>query len=110
MQTRPHGDVEIAVPSAGFDGVAARFDDCDFYSVHDGKVKPATAETMRVSHQTWALERATGRWRLDAFREPHDGDVWIFRRDGRIRRPYVEIIRRTPEGIPFLAPAIDVDG
>jgi hypothetical protein len=40
------------------------------------------------------------------FREPHDGDVWICRRDQRIRRPYVEIIQRTLDGIPYLAPEI----
>ncbi|GID97546.1 hypothetical protein Adi01nite_69580 [Amorphoplanes digitatis] len=106
VQTRPHHDLEIAVPAAGFAQVAPRFGDCDFYTTHDGTVRPATADTLRVSHQTWALERATGKWRLDVFREPHDGDVWIFRRDDRIRRPYADVIRRTPDGIPYLAPEI----
>jgi hypothetical protein len=106
VQTRPHADVEIAVPAAGFDRVAACFDDCDFYVAHDGAVIPATADAMKVSHQTWAWEKATGRWRFDVFREPHDGDVWVCRRDHRIRRPYVEVIQRTLDGIPYLAPEI----
>jgi hypothetical protein len=56
------------------------------------------------SHQTWAWDRAAGRWRFDVFREPHDADVWICRRDEqRIRRPYREIIRWTDDGIPYLA-------
>jgi hypothetical protein len=56
------------------------------------------------SHQTWAWDPAAGKWRFDVFREPHDGETWICRRDeARIRRPYAEIIRRTDDGIPYLA-------
>jgi hypothetical protein len=29
--------------------------------------------------QTWVRERDTGVYRLDIFREPHDGDTWIRR-------------------------------
>jgi hypothetical protein len=36
----------------------------------------------------------------------HDGDIWICRRDRRIRRPYVEIIQRTVDGVPYLASEI----
>lgn len=105
-QTRPHGDLEIAVPARGFTEVAVRFGDCDFYVAHDGKVMPVTADALRLSHQTWARDRATGMWRFDVFREPHDEDVWICRRDHRIRLPYAEIIQHTPDGIPYLAPEI----
>ncbi|WP_432824644.1 nucleotidyltransferase domain-containing protein [Dactylosporangium sp. CA-092794] len=104
--SRPHGDLEIAVPAAGFARVAERFPDCDFYVADDGAVVPATPEALAVSHQTWAWDRAAARWRLDVFREPHAGDVWICRRDARIRRPYAEIIRRTPDGVPYLIPEI----
>jgi hypothetical protein len=64
-----------------------------------------TAEALAgESHQTWAFDPAAGRWRFDVFREPHDGDVWICRRDEqRIRRPYREIIRHTDDGVPYLA-------
>ena len=39
------------------------------------------------------------------FREPHDGDTWICRRDDRIRRPYAAVIR-AGTGIPYLAPEV----
>jgi hypothetical protein len=105
-QTRYHADVEIAVPAARFETIAARFNDCDFYVAHDGLVLPASADTMRTSHQTWAREKTTGKWRFDVFREPHDNDIWICRRDPHIRRPYHEIIEHTSDGIPYLAPEI----
>jgi len=105
-QTRAHADLEITVPAARFETVAARFDDCDFAVPHEGRLWPATAELFRTSHQTWARERTTGKWRLDVFREPHDGDVWICRRDPRIRRPHAEIIEYTSDRIPYLVPEI----
>lgn len=106
VQTRPHADLEIAVSADRFAEVAACFDDCDFFVVHNGEVLPATAETMRIGHQTWAQERATGTWRFDVFREPHDGDVWTCRRDPRIRRPYDSVIRHDPNATPYMAPEI----
>jgi hypothetical protein len=106
MQTRQHADLEIAVPTDRFAEVASRFDDCDFYVAYDGKVLPISAAAMQAGHQTWAQERATGKWRFDVFREPHDGDIWIYRRDPRIRRPYRNVIRHSPGRIPYMAPEI----
>jgi len=105
-QTRDHHDVEIAVPEARFAQIARRFPDIDFYVPIDGALVAASPDTLAAGHQTWALDRAAGRWRFDVFREPHDGDVWICRRDTRIRRPYAELIRRDASGLPFLAPEV----
>ncbi|AVT28954.1 hypothetical protein C6361_04985 [Plantactinospora sp. BC1] len=104
--SRRHDDLEIAVPAERFDEVRERLGDCDFAVAHDGRLLPPTPESMRASHQTWAYERAVGRWRLDVFREPHDGNLWICRRDPRIRRPYAEIIRHDPSGVPYLLPEV----
>jgi hypothetical protein len=37
---------------------------------------------------------------------PTTGGQWICRRDESIRRPYAEIVHRTDEGIPYLAPEL----
>jgi aminoglycoside-2''-adenylyltransferase len=103
-QTRDHEDLEIAVPAERFTEIAVRFPDCEFHVVGDGGVSPVSVEALRTHHQTWALEKATRVWRFDVFREPHDGDTWICRRDTHIRRPYTEIIEHDQEGIPYLAP------
>ena len=105
-QTRPHEDLEIAVPAARFSDVAERFSDCRFCVPDNGTLGPVTPEALLASHQTWAWEPAAGKWRFDVFREPHDGDIWLCRRDARLQRPYSEIIEWTSDGIPFLAPEI----
>jgi hypothetical protein len=56
--------------------------------------------------QTWVREPGGGPYRLDIFREPHDGGTWICRRDPAIRRPYAEVIAATPDGIPYLVPEV----
>jgi hypothetical protein len=58
------------------------------------------------THQTWLRDPATGHYLVDVFREPHDADTWICRRDEAIRFPYGEIIRHTEDGIPYLAPEL----
>jgi hypothetical protein len=45
-------------------------------------------------------------FRFDVFREPHDGDTWICRRDPSIRRPYAEIVRTTADGVPYEVPEV----
>jgi len=106
-QTRAHGDIEIAVPSAAFPEVRDRFPGYAFDAVSSGRIwAEAAPEILAATHQTWLRDRATGDYLLDVFREPHDGGTWICRRDETIRRPYREIIRRTGTGIPYLVPEL----
>jgi hypothetical protein len=105
-RTRPHADLEFTVPASRFARVAAHFPEFDFHVPRQGALWPVTAELLRDEHQTWAWERAAGRWRFDVFREPHDGDTWICRRDPRIRLPYSDIVGHDAEGIPYLVPEI----
>jgi hypothetical protein len=104
-QTRRHGDIEIAIPAASFPEVRRRFPDYVFDAAGSGRIwTDATKDEVALTHQTWLRDPATGQYLLDVFREPHDGDIWICRRDASIRLPYSEIIRRTSDGIPYLTP------
>ena len=107
-RSREHGDLEIAVPEALFETVPQRLPELDFYVPQGaGRLAPMTEENLHDdSHQTWGYDRAAGAWRIDVFREPHDGETWICRRDESIRRPYADIIARTADGIPYLCPEV----
>jgi aminoglycoside-2''-adenylyltransferase len=106
QQTREHRDLEVAVPSRGFWAIRAALSSYAFEVIGAGRRWPLESPAFEVMHQTWVRERSTGVYRLDVFREPHDGDVWIFRRDASIRLPYRDVIRRTADGIPFVTPEI----
>ncbi|MFJ9907467.1 nucleotidyltransferase domain-containing protein [Streptomyces sp. NPDC101152] len=106
-QSRPHGDLEIAVPAAGFPEVRERFPEFVFDAVGSGRVwASAGAEALAATHQTWLRDPATGQFLFDVFREPHEGGMWICRRDDSLRLPYHAIIERNTDGIPYLVPEL----
>ena len=107
MQTREHGDIEIAIPAVAFPEIRDRFREYAFDAVSSGRIwEEASPGVLAATYQTWLRDRVTGNYLLDVFREPHDGETWICRRDETIRLPYGEIIHRTPGGIPYLAPEL----
>lgn len=106
-RTRAHGDIEIAIPAGSFPEVRQRFPGYVFDAAGGGRIwENPTTEVLAAVHQTWLRAPATGDYLLDVFREPHDGDTWICRRDERIRLPYRDVIHRTRDGIPYMAPEL----
>jgi hypothetical protein len=110
-QTREHEDLEIAVPAAGFGAIRDALAEFEVEVVGgpgdgSGRRWPVASAAAGVYHQTWVRDPGTNVYRLDVFREPHEGDTWICRRDETIRLPYSRIIRKTADGIPYLAPEI----
>jgi len=106
-QTREHEDLEIAVPAARVPEIRARFSGYVFDVVSGGRIwKNAPPEVLAATHQTWLRDPTTDNYLVDVFREPHDGDTWICRRDETIRLPYRDIIHHTADGIPYLAPEL----
>jgi hypothetical protein len=106
VTSRDHEDIEIAIPSAGFSEIRRVLSDFEFKVVGSGHMWPLESGAFDVMHQTWVRDRRTGMYHLDVFREPHDGAMWVFRRDETVRRPYVEVIRTTEDGIPYMVPEI----
>jgi hypothetical protein len=107
VRTRVHVDTEIAIPVGRFPDIRRALSEFDFDVVGSGHIWPLEEQAaFDVMHQTWVRDRTTGIYRLDVFREPHDGDVWICRRDETIRRPYFEVIHTTEDGIPYMVPEI----
>jgi hypothetical protein len=105
-QTREHADLEIAVPAPSFGAVRAVLTGYDLEVVGAGKIWPLDSPAFDVMHQTWVSEPGSGVYRLDIFREPQRYGAWACRRDETITLPYERIIRRTWEGIPYLAAEI----
>jgi hypothetical protein len=104
-QAREHSDLEIGVPQGRFSEVVAAFPGFEWDVIGDDRIRPFPARAAQF-HQTWLREPATGRYRLDVFREPHDGDRWVCRRDPSITLPYADLIRHTSEGIPYATPEV----
>ena len=110
-QTREHEDLEIAVPSAAFPRLRQHLPQFTF--VIPGPAVPGRSQcwpadheaALAWRHQTWARD-GDGPFLFDVFREPHDGDTWICRRDPSIRLPYRDVVRTTADGVPYEAPEV----
>ena len=107
LVSREHEDVEIAVPKAKFAAICDALPEFEFLVVAAGRkwLTPDEA-VLAMTHQTWVRDPATGDYRLDVFREPHDGDTWICRRDPSIRLPYADLFKRTADGLPYTIPEV----
>jgi hypothetical protein len=108
-QRREHEDLEIAVPNSRFDEFLPSLDGLELFVItgpREATPIELARDRLEETHQTWVREPSTGRWRLDVFREPSDGDTWIFRRDASIRMPYERVIDWTDDGIPHGRPEI----
>jgi hypothetical protein len=105
-QTRPHHDLEIAVPAGCFEAIRSALAGYEFHVVGAGRAWPLASPRFGDLHQTWVWDQRVEAYRLDVFREPHDGQTWIFRRSPTIRMGYDQLIGRTREGIPFVVPEV----
>jgi hypothetical protein len=105
-QTRAHEDLEIGVPEHGFAAIREALGELELYAIVEGQPVPIDDASLAESHQTWVRDPASGSWRMDVVRERWDGDMWVCRRDPRIRRPGSELIAHTADGIPYQRPEI----
>jgi hypothetical protein len=106
-QRREHEDLEIAVPNRRFDEFVAALAGLELFVITGpAEATPLAQARDRLdeTHQTWVREPTTNLWRLDAFREPSDGDTWVCRRHASIRMPYNRLIAWTVDGIPYGRP------
>ncbi|MGH7764219.1 MAG: nucleotidyltransferase domain-containing protein, partial [Candidatus Dormibacteraceae bacterium] len=105
--SRVHEDIEVAIPAGDFGMVRQALAPDEFDLVGGGlRWSVGDQHALALTHQTWLRQPATGVYRLDVFREPHEGATWICRRERSLRLPYATLIRRTAEGLPYIAPEV----
>ena len=104
--TRAHGDIEIGIPAGSFPAVREALGDFEFDVVGSGRRWRLDSPAFADHFQTWVRSPATGLYHLDVFRDPHDGETWLCRRDTSIRMPYQELVHIDRNSIPYMSPEI----
>ena len=101
-QSRPHGDLEIAIPRGAFGAMRGALAGFALHVVGDGEVRALDpgAEPPAHRHQTWVREGRA--WRMDVMLEPGDAETWIFRRDERLTAPRSRMVGVSTA--PYLKP------
>lgn len=99
--TRAHGDLEIAVPAAGFPEVAARFGGYALDAVGSGRIWPDPGpDAMAAGHQTWVRDPATGDYLV---KDQADFDVTVPRLASAQRGTLAGLLAQVHPGHRWLA-------
>jgi hypothetical protein len=107
-QTRSHGDLDVQVLRRDLDGVLAALPGWDIRVAKDGSLRELNGPLDADAFCLWCRPDPDGPWMLELLVADTSGDRWIFRRDPTISVPISEIGLVTPEGIPYLAPEIQL--
>jgi hypothetical protein len=110
-QTRPHGDVDVLVLRDDLLPVQATLAEWDLHAADPpGTLRPWRPEERLPApvHDVWCRQTPSSPWALQLMVADTDGDRWVFRRDPRITRSVSELTRETTDGVPYLAPEIQL--
>ncbi|MEV6865530.1 amino acid transporter [Streptosporangium subroseum] len=107
---REHADIDIGLLRR--DQLAARhlLADWDCHAADPpGMLRPWPIDEVLPGevHDIWVREHAGGPWRFQLMLDEADGDEWVYRRDGRIRRPLASLTV-AEDGFRRLAPEIQL--
>ncbi|WP_137726070.1 nucleotidyltransferase domain-containing protein [Prescottella subtropica] len=107
-RTREHEDLEIVVLGADVPAVLDAFtgDDWRWLLPVDGRLFPVESPARAGTHQTWLWSVEDSAFVLDVFRDLHDGDTWICRRDPTITMQWTDVVGVTADGVPYLIPEV----
>ncbi|MBA3331455.1 MAG: hypothetical protein H0T39_11430, partial [Actinobacteria bacterium] len=94
-QTRPHGDMDIAVLRSEHEALRTYLAGWDLQIAYGGRLRPwRNGAVGPPENAVWARPDVGGPWWLDIKIELNEGGEWVYRRHPRVRRP-LESIGRT---------------
>lgn len=109
---REHEDLDIGVVRQ--ESMVALYEwleGWDLWLAFGGKLTPWMGEalTNRLDvNNVWGRLPDASSWQIDLTIGSGDHDHWIYRRDPSIERPWSDAVLRTPEGVPYLAPDLQL--
>jgi hypothetical protein len=109
-QSRPHVDLDVGISRCDAPAVIAALADWELFEAKDGALTSLDAGVApRASvHSLWCRPKGSASWKLELMLDESADGVWIYRRSPEIRRPFVTAIRRTSDGLRYLAPEIQL--
>jgi hypothetical protein len=104
---RQHEDTDVCVLARDLDAVRVWLADWHLWEAHGGLTPLLPGEEARPGRQQWWIRRdAWSPWVLDVLHNPSDGEDWLYKRDGRVRRPLDEVVRLGSDGVPYEVPEV----
>ena len=108
---RDHDDIDVGVMRRDVPALRSILDRWDVRVAAAGRLLAWSGEALEIGlHQNnlWCRRTSDGPWQLDVTIGEGDDEGWMYRRDPRIRFPWSEAVVRTANGIPYLAPDLQL--
>jgi hypothetical protein len=110
--SHPHTDLDVGILRRDGLTVLHCVSTWEVFEVKGGRLSqlpPGRMPRLDV-HSMWCRPTATDRWTIELLLDEADDETWVYRRELRIRRPISTAVRQSPEGLPYLAPEIQLSG
>jgi hypothetical protein len=109
-QSRPHGDLDVGVLRRDALACITALSTWEFFESKDGALSPLRAsERPRENvNSLWGRPRGTTPWKLEVMLDDAVSDAWVYRRHSEVTMPLSIAIKRNTEGLPYLAPEIQL--
>lgn len=108
---RTHEDTDVGVVRDDLPAVHSLLSQWDVHIAAAGRLASWRGETLRSDlHQNnlWCRLTATGPWVLDVTIGEGTDAAWVYRRDRSVRVPWDQAVLRSADGIPYLAPELQL--
>ena len=107
---RPHTDLDVGVLRRDVPSVLHSLSTWELFDAKDGRLTRLAAGCVpRVHvHSLWCRPTAGDPWTIELMLDEADGGTWVYRREPRIRRPMSTVVRHSADGLPYLAPEIQL--
>jgi hypothetical protein len=109
-QSRPHGDLDVGVLRRDVGEILAALSSWEVFEVRAGvltRLDAAGAPRAEVN-SLWCRPMGTSLWVMQLLLEESADGFWVFRRQPDIRLALGMAVRRTPSGLPYLSPEIQL--
>ena len=106
---RDHDDAHLGICRADADELYRILDGFCPYVAASGQLSPWDGRLLADGeNNVWVKDSPGGPWRFDIVVGDGDDQTWIYRRDPTIRRPWSEVVLTSADGVPYLAPEVQL--
>jgi hypothetical protein len=109
-QSRPHKDLDVGILRKDASQALVFLAAWEVFEANDGVLTRLGAgmQPRPDVFSLWCRPAHTRDWTMELMLEEAENEHWIYRRQKQIQRPLDTAILRTSQGIPYLAPEIQL--
>jgi len=107
---RDHADIDIGILRRDQLALQAHLRGWELYLAHDGQLTPWTAGDPAPPEVSgvWCRPDGATTWSIDLMLNAGTDEQWVSRRNAALTVPMASAVRRSPDGLPYLAPELQL--